>query len=117
MQNRIWTIFHRTGRYSLEFAPEWRRFVCWGGMAESVQGADGNGNGKNRLTLRIRSRFAILRDEQGAPVTAEEAEISPGDLVTVGETDSPGEQACWRITAVTAERGSGLVEGIVITAE
>lgn len=117
MENNSWTIFHRTGRYSPAYAPVWQRFTCWGGMAESVKRADGSGKGQNRLTLRIRNRFARLLDTDGNPVSAGDANLSPGDLIAVGEADTPDTAVCWRITSVTAETGSGLVDGIVITAE
>ena len=117
MGTEIWTIFHRTGGYTAGYAPKWKRFVCWGAVAETVKGADGNGNGRNRLTLRIRSHFTGLADADGNPVSAEEAEISPGDLVTAGETAMPDGKACWRITGTAAEPGSGLLNGMVITAE
>lgn len=117
MKNNIWTIFHRTGSYSAEYTPVWQRYVCWGGTAEAVKQADGNGRGRNRLTLRIRSRFARLLDADGNPVSAAEAGLSPGDLIAAGEADTPEGQACLRITATAAETGSGLVDGIVLTAE
>lgn len=117
MGTEIWTIFHRTGSFTAGYAPRWKRFACWGAMAETVKGADGNGNGRNRLTLRIRNHFARLLDADGNPVSPGEAEISPGDLVTAGEAAVPDGNACWRITGTAAETGIGLVNGIVITAE
>ena len=117
MENSIWTIFHRTGGYSPEFAPVWQRFLCWGGTADSVKGADGNGKGRNRLTLQIRDHFGGLLDGDGKPASLTEAAISPGDLITAGEALTPDNAACWRITAVTSETGIGLLCGTVITAE
>lgn len=117
METGIWTIFHRSGRYTAGYAPVWQRFVCYGGTAESVKQADGNGNGRNRLTLRIRNCFARLTDEDGHTVSAKDAGISPGDLVTVGEAAVPDGVSCWRITAVGTETGSAFAGGTVITAE
>ena len=117
METEIWTIFHRTGSFSAGYAPKWKRFTCWGAAAETVKRADGNGNGRNRLTLRIRNHFARQSDADGNPVSPEEAGISPGDLVTAGEAAVPDGKACWRITGTAAETGIGLLNGIVITAE
>ncbi|MBR4960585.1 MAG: hypothetical protein IKY52_06790 [Clostridia bacterium] len=117
MENGIWTIFHRTGDFTMEYAPVWQRFVCRGGMAESVQGVFGDGMGKNRLTLRIRNHFARLYGEDGSTVSAETAGLTPGDLVAAGEVSSHEGIPCWRITSVAAEPGIGLIRGIVITAE
>ena len=117
MENGIWTIFHKTGRYSASYVPVWQRYVCYGGMAEPVKQAGGDGKGKNRLTLRIRDHFARLLDADGNAVSVGEAALSPGDLIAAGEAAQPDGIACWRVNAVAAETGGGLVNGIVLTAE
>ena len=117
MENGIWTIFHRSGEYSAGYTPFWSKFVCCGGTAQILRRTDGGGNGKSRITLRLAERFVRLMDMTDRILALSEAEISPGDLLMPGDASAPEDGAHWRITSVAQETGSGMVSGLVITAE
>ena len=116
MEERIWTIFHRSG-YTAAYEPVWQKYVCCGGRADMVQQADGNGKARNRLTLRLSAYESRLLDRDGNSLSFREAGISPGDLVTEGMAEVPEDSDCRRIGSVTHETGSGRMCGMVIAAE
>ena len=117
MKTGVWTIFHRSGRYTDDYTPVWQKYICYGGREESVQQADGGGNSQNRLTLRLSDYETRLLDQDGRILSYEEAQIAPGDLVTAGEAVSSEGVLCWRIGSVARENSSGRLGGIVIAAE
>lgn len=116
MEERIWTIFHRSG-YTAAYEPVWQKTVCCGGRAETVQQADGTGKNHSRLTLRLSAYESRLLDGDGTVLSFGEAHISPGDLVAEGMAEIPEESTFWRIRSVTHETGSGRMCGMVIAAE
>lgn len=118
MENGTWTFFCRDGGYDDSFRPIFRRYVCHDAAVSLKTGADGEGVGRNRLTLWIRDRHTCLLDENGGFRTMEEADIRPGDRIAAGEQTDCGAMPFWRITGVTAPVGGiGLGRGWTITAE
>lgn len=118
MENGTWTFFCRNGDYDDSFRPAFRRYICHGVLSSRKMGADGEGLGQNRLTLRIWETGACLLDEKGRYVTPGEADIRPGDRVAAGVQSSSEALSSWRIVSVVspaAETACG--RGYVITAE
>lgn len=116
MQNKVWTIFHRSGRYTDDYEILWERYLCYGGTAESVVDADSMGSPENRLTLSLPTYGTRLLDDNGQSVTLAEAGIGPGDLLAKGESGSP-DRDCYRIRSVTEQTGLGAISGYVLVAE
>lgn len=117
MENAVWTIFHRSGKYTTGYEPLWQRYLCYGGQAEEKSiSADSTGNRENCLKLYLPTYGVRLIDGAGQTVTLEEAAIGPGDLLKMGEVSEPG-RGCYRIGAVTVQTGSGLVSGHTLVAE
>ena len=118
MENGTWTFFCRDGAYDDSFRPAFRRYICHGVGSSRKMGADSEGLGQNRLTLRIREQSACLLDEKGRYVTPAEADIRPGDRVAAGVQSDSETIPCWRIVSVVPPAaGAGFGRGYVITAE
>lgn len=117
MTENTWTILHRDGGYDDRWRPTFRRFFCCGAISSVQYSADGEGIGKNRLTLRLRDRTCLV-DENGRYTSPAEAGIAPGDRITAGNATTPADTVHWRITSVlhTAD-GIGCGRGWTITAE
>lgn len=116
MQDKVWTIFHRSGRYNADYEPLWERYLCYGGTVERAVEADSAGSRKDCLTLCLPTYAIRLIDGDGQSVTFREAGIGPGDLLIAGEVSSPG-RGCYRICKVTESVGAGLANGYVVSAE
>lgn len=116
MQNVVWTFFHRSGRYTGDYGILWERYLCYGGTVDGTWEADSAGSRKDRLTLRLPTYGIRLVDGAGQSVTLAEAEIGPGDLLAMGESESP-DRDCYRIRSVTEQTGLGTISGHTLVAE
>lgn len=118
MENGTWTFFCRDGAYDGGYRSAFRRYVCHGVLSSRKMGADGEGLGQNRLTLRIWEADACLLDEKGRYVTPEEADIRPGDRAAAGVQQDSEALSAWRIVSVVPPAaGTSCGRGYVITAE
>ena len=117
MTENTWTFLHRDGGYDDRYRPTFRRFLCCGAVSSCSFGADGEGLGKNRLTLRLRDRTCLI-DEGGRYTDPAEAGIAPGDRITAENEADSDQPKHWRITSVTRSAHSiRCGRGWTITAE
>lgn len=116
MTGEVWTIYHRTGIYDIQYDPRWKLYVCCGAETESVREVDGDDCGSGSMVMRIGRYSARLHNQSGIPVDFDTAGIQPGDRVMAGDTSGsstviPDPSRSWEIRRVVPMTGGSGMSG------